>query len=200
MIRSVLTSLLALVGAAAAVWSPFLTWYGGRQGSDIRVDDLFTHVGVTPRDAALPGSLFLPMAFAALLTLLGVLTRSRLAVAAAGVLVLGVTVLWMVRQAQFSGSLTVGGDGLDTGVASAVVGGALLLLSAFLMPGRRALHYGQPLAPHEYPQDDTAGPPLPPEPPPDRRPPHHPPPSSPPPNDGTTRYDLPRPPYGPPPP
>ena len=98
MFRNVLGSLLALIGAAVVVWSPFRAWYGGSHGSDIRVDDLFTEVGVTPHRAALLGSLFLPLTFAALLTLLGVLLRSRLLVALAGLLVLGVTTLWMVRQ------------------------------------------------------------------------------------------------------
>lgn len=126
MVRNVVGSLLALAGATAAVWCPFRAWYGGRHGSDIRVNDLFTGVGVTDHDAALLGSLFLPMGFAALLTLLGVLARSWAAVALAGCLVLGVTVLWMVRQAQFSGSLTAGGDGLDTGVGVAVASGLLL--------------------------------------------------------------------------
>lgn len=139
MIRTLLASVLALVGAALAVRSPFLTWYAGRHGTDIRVDDLFTGVGVTPDGAALFGSLFLPTAFAALLTLLGVLLRSRFVIALAGLLVLGVTILWMVRQAQAAGSLTAGGDGLDYGVANAFAGGLLILLAAYLLvprPGR----------------------------------------------------------------
>ncbi|MBD0738315.1 hypothetical protein [Streptomyces sp. CBMA29] len=136
MFRTVVGSLLALIGAAGAVWSPFRAWYGGRHGSGIRVDDLFTGVGVTPDKAALLGSLFLPMAFAALLTLLGVLLRSRLTLALAALLVLGITILWMVRQGQASGSLTAGGNGLDYGVATAFASGLLLLLSAAVLPGR----------------------------------------------------------------
>ncbi|WP_052397184.1 hypothetical protein [Streptomyces sp. NRRL F-5123] len=138
MLRNISGSLLALIGAVLAVWSPFRIWYGGRLGSRIRVDGLFTGAGVTPDDAALLGSLFLPMSFAALLALLGVLARSRLTVGAAGVLVLGVTVLWMVRQGQTAGSLTAGGDGMDVGVAAAVSAGALLLLAAAAFPRRRA--------------------------------------------------------------
>ncbi|WP_262412611.1 hypothetical protein [Actinacidiphila acidipaludis] len=164
-----LGSLLALAGAVAAVWSPFRAWYGGRHGSGIRVDDLFTGVGVTPHGAALLGSLFLPMLFAALLTVLGVLLRSRLVIALAGVIVLGFTVLWMVRQAQFSHSLTAGGNGLDTGVAFAVLGGLLLCAAAVVLPGRnRPLHYAQPDVPLDR---DGAEPshdrPLPPSIPPD---------------------------------
>jgi hypothetical protein len=158
MFRTMLGSLLALAGAVAAVWSPFRAWYGGRHGSDIRVDDLFTDVGVTPHGAALLGSLFLPMLFAALLTVLGLLLRSRLVVALAGVIVLGFTILWMVRQAQFSHSLTAGGNGLDTGVAFAVLGGLLLIAAAFVLPDRnRQLHYGEPVVPvdrGEPPRDE----------------------------------------------
>jgi hypothetical protein len=147
MFRTVVGSLLALIGAAAAVWSPFRAWYAGRHGSVIRVDDLFTEVGVTPAKAALLGSLFLPMAFAALLTLLGVLLRSRLALCLSALLVLGITILWMVRQGQSAGSLTAGGNGLDYGVATAFTAGLLILLGAFLLPRgsrRRPRHHGYP--------------------------------------------------------
>jgi 4-hydroxybenzoate polyprenyltransferase len=167
MIRNVLAPLLALIGAAAAVWSPFRAWYDGRHGSDIRVDDLFTGVGVTPDRAALLGSLFLPMGFAALLTLLGVLLRSRIALALAGLLVLGITILWMVRQGQAAGSLTAGGNGLDYGVAAAFAGGILILLAAFLIPGRNPHSrlsapptYEDPAPPPTH--EDPAPPPLPP--------------------------------------
>ncbi|NUS12099.1 MAG: hypothetical protein HOY69_11960 [Streptomyces sp.] len=167
MLRNISGSLLALIGAVLAVWSPFRVWYGGRLGSDVRVDGLFTGAGVSPGGAALLGSLFLPMAFAAVLALLGVLARSRLAVGAAGVLVLGVTVLWMVRQARSAGSLTAGGDGMDVGVAAAFGGGALLLAGAAVMRGRarprpRPAPAGYPPAPPYEPapfEDPGYGPP-----------------------------------------
>jgi hypothetical protein len=66
-----------------------------------------------------------------------VLLGSRLVVALAGIVVLGVTVLWMVRQAGFSHSLTAGGNGLGTGVALALLGGLLMCLAACALPGRR---------------------------------------------------------------
>ncbi|WP_405582648.1 hypothetical protein [Streptomyces sp. NBC_01190] len=137
MIRNTLGSLLALAGAVVVVQSPFHPWYGGRHGTGIRVDDLFTSVGATPHDAAPLGSLFLPMGFAALLSALGALMRSWLVETAAGLLVLGVTVLWMVRQAQFAGSLTAGGDGMDTGVAFATGGALSFFLAGWLFHGRR---------------------------------------------------------------
>ncbi|WP_030813148.1 hypothetical protein, partial [Streptomyces sp. NRRL S-337] len=134
MVRNVLGSLIALIGATAAVWSPFRPWYDGRHGSDIRIEDLFN--GITPNSAALFGSVVLPMAFAALLALIGVALRSRALVAVAGVVVLGFTILWMVRQGQAASELTAGARGLGVGVANALGGGALLLLGALVMRGR----------------------------------------------------------------
>jgi hypothetical protein len=138
MIRNVIGSILALVGATAAVLSPFRDWYDGRLGRDYRIQDLFG--GISQTEGALATSILLPMAFAALVTLVGLLLRSRLLVVLAGVIVLGFTVLWMVRQGQAAGSLTVGsdGEGLGFGVALAAGGGVLLLLAAALMSGRHA--------------------------------------------------------------
>ncbi|MGW3623763.1 hypothetical protein [Streptomyces sp. NPDC000880] len=44
MTRNIIGSFLALVGAAAAVWSPFRGWYDGRHGRDYRVQDLFNGI------------------------------------------------------------------------------------------------------------------------------------------------------------
>lgn len=139
MIRNVLGSIVALIGAAAAVLSPFRDWYDGRLGRHYRIGDLFTGTGITAAHPGLFGSLMLPFVFAAVVTVVGVALRSRLLVALAGVVVLGFTVLWMVRQGQAAGELTVAGDGsgLQQGVASAAGGGVLLLLGAALMSGRR---------------------------------------------------------------
>ncbi|WP_318210758.1 hypothetical protein [Streptomyces sp. SJL17-1] len=136
MIRNIAGSVLALAGATAAVWSPFRAWYDGRHGRDYAIDELFT--GITDAKGELIGSLLAPFLFAALLALLGVVLRSRLLVALAGLVVLGFTVLWMVRVGQAEGSLTVGGDGtgLGDGVANAFGGGVLLLLGALVMSGR----------------------------------------------------------------
>ncbi|WP_443043971.1 hypothetical protein OG905_22875 [Streptomyces sp. NBC_00322] len=136
MIRNVIGSILALIGATAAVWSPFRDWYDGRHGRDYRIQDLFN--GISDTEAELLGSLLLPFAFAALVTLIGLVLRSRLLVALSGVIVLGFSVLWMVRQGQAAGTLTVGGvgGGLGYGVAMAVGGGVLLLVAAVVMSGR----------------------------------------------------------------
>ncbi|MBT2398949.1 hypothetical protein [Streptomyces sp. ISL-100] len=136
MFRSVLGWVLALVGATAAVLSPFRAWYDGRLGREYRIGDLFS--GITESKAGLVGSILLPFAFAALVALVGLLLRSRLTVALAGVVVLGFTVFWMVRVGQAQGSLAVNNDGtgLNVGVAYALTGGALLLLAAAAMLGR----------------------------------------------------------------
>lgn len=142
MIRNILGSVLALAGATAAVWSPFRAWYDGRHGRDYRIEDLFTGTGITDVRAEVIGSVFLPMAFAALLALIGIVLRSRLVVAVAGVVVLGFTILWMARVGQAQSGLNVGSDGrgLGNGVALALGGGVLLLLGAFVMSGRPGPH------------------------------------------------------------
>ncbi|MDT0379335.1 hypothetical protein RM572_11210 [Streptomyces sp. DSM 42041] len=121
-----------------AVWSVFLPWYGGREGQDFALRDLFTPGGLTEASPALFAGLFLPMAVAALLTVIGVLLRSRLLVALAGLVVLGFAILWMIRQGVAQGSLTVGGSGgLDWGLALAFAGALILLFGALFMAGRR---------------------------------------------------------------
>ncbi|MGQ4484592.1 hypothetical protein LRE75_20060 [Streptomyces sp. 372A] len=140
MIRNVLGAVLALAGAAAAVLSPFRDWYDGRLGRHYRLGDLFTGTGAAgTQSGGLFGSLWLPFLCAAVVAVLGVVLRSRALVAVAGVVVLGFTVLWMVRVFQVTDSLAVAGDGsgLDVGVALAGGGGVLMLLGAGVMSGRR---------------------------------------------------------------
>ncbi|MEU7041187.1 hypothetical protein AB0A77_09005 [Streptomyces varsoviensis] len=150
-VRNALGSVVALIGAAAAVWSPFRAWYDGRHGRDYRVQDLFN--GITGTHAELMGSVFLPMLFVGLVTLVGLLLRSRLLITLAGLVTLAFTVLWMVRQGQAAGDLTVNtdGNGLNMGVAIALGGGVLLLLAAVLMSGRRGLHRRRRRAPEPEP-------------------------------------------------
>ncbi|MFF5780677.1 hypothetical protein ACFY7Y_27550 [Streptomyces virginiae] len=138
MLRNVLGSLMGLIGAAAAVRSPFRAWYDGRHGRDYDIQELFTPAGITGHTPTLMTSILLPYLFAAVLTLCAVLLRSRLLMALAGLVVLGFTILWMVRQGQAVGSLSVGGDGrgLGDGLANALGAGALILLGAAVMSGR----------------------------------------------------------------
>ncbi|WUL62541.1 hypothetical protein OHS16_17895 [Streptomyces sp. NBC_00344] len=137
MIRNVLGSLVALLGAAAAVFSPFRIWYDGRHGSAYRIQDLFN--GITDNRPDAGGSILIPFAFAALVVLIGVLLRSRLLVLLAGLITIGFTVLWMVRvgMAEHTLAISSDGSGLGVGVASALAGGFLMLAGAGLMSGRR---------------------------------------------------------------
>ncbi|WP_175409269.1 hypothetical protein [Streptomyces sp. TRM64462] len=147
MIRNVVGAVLALVGAAAAVWSPFLVWYDGRRGRHYQIEDLFS--GITAEQSELWESVLLPLAFAALVAVVGLALRTRLLVAAAGVIALGFTILWMVRQGQEAGGLSVGDDGagLGWGVLPALGGGVLMLLAAAVMVGRpRAVGPATPVA------------------------------------------------------
>ncbi|MGW4255592.1 hypothetical protein [Streptomyces californicus] len=143
MIRNLLGSLVALAGAASAVLSPFRPWYDGRLGRDYRVRDLFE--GITLTESGVLVSILLPFLAAAALVVLGAVLRSRLVTAFAGVVVLGFTVLWMVRQGQAAGSLVVSGDGsgLRVGVVNALAGGVLMLIGAALMRGRRSRGAGR---------------------------------------------------------
>ncbi|MCB5170170.1 hypothetical protein LG634_35900 [Streptomyces bambusae] len=159
MIRNALGSLMGLIGATAAVWSPFRAWYDGRHGRDYRIEELFSGEGITLDHASLAGSLFTPFAIAAVLTVAAVFRRSRVLMACAGVLVLGFTVLWMVRQGQAAGSLSVGGDrqSLGPGVANAFGGGVLLLLAAVVMTGR-GRRSRRALPPHGAAREPEPGP------------------------------------------
>jgi hypothetical protein len=131
--RNTVGVVLALVGAAAAVLSPFRAWYDGRHGSNIRVQDLFT--GITSVDADLPASVFLPLGFAAFVTVMAVILLSRPLLAASGLVMLGTAALWMARQSQTPEGLDT--DRLGPGLANAIGGGALLLLAALIARGRR---------------------------------------------------------------
>ncbi|MFJ4909617.1 hypothetical protein ACIQCR_32020 [Streptomyces sp. NPDC093249] len=164
MVRNVIGSVLALAGATAAVWSPFRAWYDGRHGRDYAIGDLFS--GITDGRPDVLASILLPFAFAALLTVFGVVLRSRALVAVAGLVVLGFTVLWMVRVGQAEGSLVISGDGrgLGQGVANALGGGVLLLVGALVMSGRSRRRAAprrgpapEPVPPAEPPPDVTGG-------------------------------------------
>ncbi|MET9496672.1 hypothetical protein [Streptomyces sp. NPDC006552] len=158
MLRNIVGSVLALVGAAAVVWSPFRLWYDSRHGRDYRLGDLFSRGGITGTRAELFGSLFLPFVILALLALLGLVLRSRLLVALTGVVVLAGTVLWMVRVAQAEGELvlTADGRGVGDGVAASLGGGLLLLVAALVMSGHGRSRYRRddPRAYDESRRDD----------------------------------------------
>ncbi|WP_206324440.1 hypothetical protein [Streptomyces sp. HNM0574] len=155
MVRNILGSLLALLGAAAVVRSPFLDWYGGRPGRDYSVEELFRGSGITAEKPPLFSGLLLPMLVVAVLVVIAVLLRSRLLTTLAGLVGLGFTVLWMVRQGQAAGNLTVGSGGeLGEGVAAAAGGSVLVFLGALVMRGRRPPPRGRRRRGDDRPRED----------------------------------------------
>lgn len=136
--RNLLGSLLALIGAAATLVSPWQAWYNNRHGSSYKFYEVFGS-GVTPSGSGIMDSVFLVFLITAVLAVAGVLLRSRALVGAAGVIALGFTILWMVRQGQAAGELTVTGAnnrGLGSGVAYAFGGGLLMIIGSLMMAGR----------------------------------------------------------------
>jgi hypothetical protein len=100
--RNILGGILALIGAAAALLSPWQPWYNNRHGSTYKFYEVFGS-GVTPSRSGIMDSVFLVFLVMAVLAVVGVLLRSRALVGAAGVVTLGFTILWMVRQGQAAG-------------------------------------------------------------------------------------------------
>lgn len=137
MVRNILGSLLALIAAALAVYSSFRPWYDGRAGRTYRLQQLFTTDGFSGSQAPLFMGLFLPLAVAALVTLIAVVLRSRWLTAVAGLIVLATAVLWCVRQAESQGLyIGQGSGGTGIGAATAVGAGLLLLVAAVVLRGR----------------------------------------------------------------
>jgi hypothetical protein len=130
--RNTVGAMMALIAAAAAVSSPFRDWYDGRRGSHIRVHDAV--VGITPMNADLMASVFLPLAFAAFVAVVSVIMLSRPLMVLSGLLVWTTSVLWMASQAGTPQGLHT--DLLGRGVANAMGAGALLLVASFVVRGR----------------------------------------------------------------
>ncbi|MEY9857537.1 hypothetical protein ABH935_003145 [Catenulispora sp. GAS73] len=136
--RNVLGGLLALIGAAATLVSPWQPWYNNRHGSAYKFYEVFGS-GITPSGSGVMDSVFLVFLVTAVLAVAGVLLRSRAMVGSAGVVALGFTILWMVRQGQAAGELTVTGAnnrGLGSGAAYAFAGGLLMIIGSLMMAGR----------------------------------------------------------------
>ena len=135
--RNITGAVLAVIGAAATLASPWQSWYAGRNGSTYKFWEIFG-TGVTGSRSGIMDSVFLVFLITAILAVAGVLLRSRALVGFAGVVALGFTILWMVRQGQAAGELviTTKGTGLGRGVANALGGSVLMLIGAAVMSGR----------------------------------------------------------------
>lgn len=131
--RRLTSVVLALLGAVAAVWSAFIAWYAGREGSNIRVGDLFN--SLTTVNSATMTSLFIPMGIAALLALIFIGSGWRWTLVLGGVIAIATPLLWGIRQAQTPSGLSA--SLVDAGPWLAAGSGALMLIGAALAPAIR---------------------------------------------------------------
>ena len=136
--RNVIGSVLAVIGAALTLISPWQSWYNNRHGSSYKFYEVFG-TGITVSKSAVMDSVFLVFLVTAAVAVVGVLLRSRVLVGVAGVIAFGFTILWMIRQGQAAGELTITGSnnlGLGSGVAYAFGGSLLMVIGALLMTGQ----------------------------------------------------------------
>ncbi|GAA2043398.1 hypothetical protein GCM10009839_53240 [Catenulispora yoronensis] len=137
MMRNVVGGLLVILGAAATLVSPWQAWYNGRHGSTYKFWEVFGS-GVTDSRSGVTDSVFLIFLITAVAAVVGLLMRSRTLVFVASLVAFGFTILWMVRQGQAAGELTISSNnrGLGTGVANAFGGSLLMIIGALVMTGR----------------------------------------------------------------
>jgi hypothetical protein len=141
--RRVLGLVLVFASAVTAVWSAFVAWYGGRNGTDIRLGDLFD--GLTPAASNTIGSLLIPLALSAVLALAGIAVRWRRLWALGGLIAVATAVSWVVRQAQtvtglHSGAVG-GGPWMALGAGAGMCCAAAVATAA---PRRRRSRYREP--------------------------------------------------------
>ena len=130
--RRLIGLVLVVVAATAAIWSAFLDWYGNRNGSDIRLQDLFDQMTLQTADSL--GSLFIPMLIGAVLVVAGIVVWWRWLWALGGVVVLTTVVLWLVRQAQTPAGLHAVLVGAGPWLAASA--GALMLIASVVATAR----------------------------------------------------------------
>lgn len=132
--RKLLGLLLVVAAAAIGVWSAFVQWYGGRQGTNIRVQDLFNQ-GLTFNNAATMSSLLLPMLISAVLVFAGCVVWWRWLWTLAGAVALATVVLWGARQSQtpagFHSAL------MGNGPVMAACAGAMMIFAAMIATARK---------------------------------------------------------------
>jgi hypothetical protein len=147
-------ALLAVAGAVLALWAVFLTWYAGRDGSDIRIQDLFNQMTTQTSDSLT--SLMIPMAVAAVLVLAGLIVGWRWLWALAGLVAITTVYLWGLRQAQTATGLHAALVG--AGVPLAFSGGVLMLLGSVVAARRHRrvpAAEGERLSPEWTPSEST---------------------------------------------
>jgi hypothetical protein len=127
---------LVLVAASAvtALSSAFVEWYDGREGTAIRLQDLFS--GLTPAVSGSLRSLLIPVGLSALLAVAGA-ARTRWFSGIGGLIAVATALLWTVRQAQAAAGLHSGLVGSGPWMALSA-GAGMWLAAAVAGPRRRA--------------------------------------------------------------
>ena len=131
--RKVLGLLLVVAAAVVGVWSAFVQWYGGRNGTNIRAADLFNN-GLTTSNAATMASLLLPMLISAVLVVAGIAVWWRWLWVVGGAVALCTVVLWGARQAQTPAGLHSALVG--SGPIMAACAGAMMIFAAMIATAR----------------------------------------------------------------
>jgi hypothetical protein len=130
--RRLIGLVLVVAAAVAAVWSAFIAWYGPRDGSDIRIQDLFDHLTLQKADTF--GSLLIPLAISAVLVLAGIVVWWRWLWALGGLVAIATAILWGVRQSQTFDGLHA--NLMGNGPATAACAGAAMLIAAVVATAR----------------------------------------------------------------
>ena len=154
--RRTIATVLGLLAAAAAVWSAFLSWYGDREGTNIRIQDLFSS-GITLNNASTMTSLFLPLAFAALLCVVYAVIGWRWLMVLGGLICIATCLLWGTRQAQTLTGLHAALVGHGAELAAAA--GAVMIIAAAVAPPRmhrQRATTAEPVATATAPAHDSA--------------------------------------------
>ena len=135
--RRLIGLVLVVAAAVAAVWSAFLGWYGGRPGTEIRVQDLFDRISSQTADSL--GSLLIPLAVSAVLVLAGIVVWWRWLWALAGLVAIATVVLWAARQAQTPAGLHAAAMG-NGPMMAAYAGVGMILASAIATARAKKVH------------------------------------------------------------
>lgn len=152
--RRIVGLALVLASAVVAVWSVAVDWYGGREGTSIGLQDLFS--GLTPAASDTLGSLLIPLSLSALLVLVGIVAWWRWLWALGGLVAIATALLWAVRQAQTITGLHSGLVG--AGPWMALSGGVGMWLAAAVVgprPSRRRVEGEDRLSPDWTPAPGT---------------------------------------------
>lgn len=153
--RRLIGTAIGLIAAVAAVWSAFITWYGSREGSNIRIQDLFTTNGITLDSASTMNSVFLPLAFAALLCVIYAAVGWRSLLVLGGLVSIATALLWATSQAQTTAGLHA--DLVGPGPMLAAGAGALMIISAAVAPPPMRRHRPAATEPATQPRAEAEG-------------------------------------------